>query len=189
AHRLAAAHVKADAVDHPASAVGLFEFMGGQIAPGRLRAGRLSLWARPIWRGFLGARRRHRPAQRRQVNLLPAAVTRFSSRLGAAAVSKQREDIEHAFALKAPDSPQRPRSNRLLNPLPRVEPCRSGACARHISNRLSRPALPMAAQRGPRYGGAALRTARSSFLRRAAFLRASAFFGAGALLSRAAALI
>src|SRR5262249_39204852 len=106
ADRLAATHVEADAVDHPASPVGLFEFMRGEVAPGRLRTGCLSLWARPTWRRFLGARSRHRPAQGRQVDLLPTAVARFSSRLGGAAVSEQREDVEHASVLKARHSPQ-----------------------------------------------------------------------------------
>src|SRR5262249_57039664 len=42
--RLAAPHVEADPVDHPASAVGLFKIMRGQIAPDGLLPG---LWGVP----------------------------------------------------------------------------------------------------------------------------------------------
>ena len=90
--------------------------MCSEIASGRLRPGRVSPWARRTWRRLLGARSGHRPTQRRQVDVLPAAVARFSSSSGGAAVSKQREDVEHASALKARDPPNPPKSmsNRRL---------------------------------------------------------------------------
>jgi len=109
--------------------------MCSEIASGRLRPGRVSPWARRTWRRLLGARSRHRPTQRRQVDVLPAAVARFSSSSGGAAMSKQREDVEHASALKARDRTHRSRCQtadwngptRLVNPLTRAEPYRAGA--------------------------------------------------------------
>src|SRR5262249_20153510 len=108
--RVAAAHVEAHAVDHAPSSVALFELVPGQIAARGLLPDGFS--ARP-WTArsrFLGTGSRHRPAQACQADVLPAAVARFASRSRRATVSKQRENVEHASALKAP--PKRPQWNR-----------------------------------------------------------------------------
>ena len=146
--RLAAPHVEADAVDHPPSAVGLFEVVRGQVAPHGLlprrrrygllpRRGRLRARARPGGGGsdLLAAGERHRPTQRGQADILPAAVARSSSGLRRAAMSEQREDVDQASALETgvQRNPSMAKPNiadgngpqRFVNSMTRSEPCRS----------------------------------------------------------------
>src|SRR6516165_3679718 len=112
--RLAAPHVEAHAVDHPPSAVGLFQVVRGQIAPRGLlprrwlprrwlpRRRRLRARARPSGSGshLLAAGERHRPTQRGQVDILPGAVARSSAGLRRAAMSEQPEDVDQTSALE-----------------------------------------------------------------------------------------
>src|SRR3954471_11257739 len=120
--------------------------MRGQVALWALLSARAAILAwtrlglRLLWDGFPG--RRNRPAQGGQIHALRAAVG-FSCPSRRAAVSKQREDVEHASALEGPGvqlrrpvSARNPTdwngSDRLVNPLPRwgLGACRSRACAR-----------------------------------------------------------
>src|SRR6478752_2989804 len=147
AHRLTAADIEADAIDHPASAIAFLEIMRGQVALRALLAARggILAWTRLGWRCLGGdgsTGRRNRPAQGGQIHALRAAVG-FSCPSRRAAVPKQREDVEHASALEAPGVQlRRPvparnptdwnGSDRLVNPLPRwgLRACRSRTCAR-----------------------------------------------------------
>ena len=145
ADRLTAADIEADAIDHPASAVALLEIMRGQVALRALLSARggILAWTRLGWRclGDGSTGRRNRPAQGGQIHALRAAVG-FSCPSRRAAVSKQREDVEHASALEGPGVQlRRPvsarntadwnGSDRLVNPLPRwgLRACRSRTCA------------------------------------------------------------
>src|SRR5262249_28797956 len=126
--RLAAPHVEADPVDHPASAVGLFKVVRGQIAPGRLLpgrrrlSGRRRLRARPRPGGggggpLLAAGERRPPPPRGRGDGLPAAVARFSSGSRRAAGSEQREDVEQTSALEAPGFSAIVRCRRETSPI------------------------------------------------------------------------
>ena len=112
------------------------ELVRGQIAARGLLPDGFSARPRPGGRGLFGTGSRHGAAQVRQANILPGAVARFALRPRRATGSKQRENVEHASALKA--LPKRAEWNRphpFINLRGRLRPCRSSDEGRHIPNR------------------------------------------------------